>query len=170
MYHNLKCNTTKKSICNIKKQIYCNKSQIFAIWGQDIINIFKFVINFLLYFPPNVPRGTKSLFRGGCLGVDLSTREGYSVKKTVLYTVFSCKSVATAKPGRMQGNAEAAVPPYNNLRPRQRSAANADGRDCRGAQAGQHDAAVSVPRTLSRGALHRNQRHFWYFWCQKYRY
>ena len=106
----------------------------------------------------------------GCLGVDLSTREGYSVKKTVLYTVFSCKSVATAKPGRMQGNAEAAVPPYNNLRPRQRSAANADGRDCRGAKAGQHDAAVSVPRTLSRGALHRNQRHFWYLWCQKYRY
>ena len=34
---------------------------------------------------------------------------------------------------------------------RQRSAATADGRDCRGAQAGQHDAAVSVPRTLSRG-------------------
>ena len=58
--------------------------------------------------------------------------------------------------------------PNTNLRPRQRSAANADGRDCRGAKAGQHDAAVSVPRTLSRGALHRNQRHFWYFWCQKY--
>ena len=50
-------------------------------------------------------------FVGGCLGVDLSTREGYSVKKTVLYTVFSCKSVASAKPGRMRGNAEAAVPP-----------------------------------------------------------
>ena len=48
---------------------------------------------------------------GGCLGVDLSTREGYSVKKTVWYTVFSCKSVASAKPGRMRGNAEAAVDP-----------------------------------------------------------
>ena len=55
-----------------------------------------------------------------------------------------------------------------NKQPRQRSAATADGRDCRGAKAGQHDAAVSVPRTLVRGALHRNQRHFWYFWCQKY--
>ena len=52
----------------------------------------------------------------GCLGVDLSTREGYSVKKTVWHTVFSCKSVAPAKPGRMRGNAEAAVPPYNNMR------------------------------------------------------
>ena len=83
----------------------------------------------------------------GCLGVDLSTREGYSVKKTVWYTVFSCKSAATAKPGRMQGNAEAAVSPYNNLRPRQRSAAIADGRVRRRAQAGQHNEADSEPRT-----------------------
>ena len=61
------------------------------------------------------------IFRG-CLGVDSSTREGYSVKKTVWHTVFSCKSVAPAKPGRMRGKAEAAVSPYNNKRPRQRSA------------------------------------------------
>ena len=31
-----------------------------------------------------------------------------------------------------------------------------------------HVVADSVPRTLMRGALRRNQRHFWYFWCQKY--
>ena len=29
-------------------------------------------------------------------------------------------------------------------------------------------AVGSEPRTSWRGALHRNQRHFWYFWCQKY--
>ena len=58
-----------------------------------------------------------------------------------------------------------------NQRPRQRSACSfleQGGRDCRRAQAGQHNEAVSVPRTSWRGALHRNQRHFWYFWCQKY--
>ena len=59
---------------------------------------------------------SQGFFFGGCLGVDSSTREGYSVKKTVWHTVFSCKSVAPAKPGRMRGNAEAAVPPYNNMR------------------------------------------------------
>ena len=47
----------------------------------------------------------------------------------------------------MRGNAEAAVPPYNNQRPRQRSAATADGRVRRRAQAGQHNEADSEPRT-----------------------
>ena len=45
-----------------------------------------------------------------------------------------------------------AAPPNNNKRPRQRSAAPADGRDCRRAQAGQHNEAVSEPRTSWRGS------------------
>ena len=50
----------------------------------------------------------------------------------------------------MRGNAEAAVPPYNNQRPRQRSAATAGGRVRRRAQAGQHNEADSETRTSLR--------------------
>ena len=49
-----------------------------------------------------------------------------------------------------------------------RPAIEQGGRVRRRAQAGQHNEADSEPRTSWRGALHRNQRDFWYFWSQKY--
>ena len=51
---------------------------------------------------------------------------------------------------------------------RQRSAAESRRSYSSRWQPWRHVVTDSVPRTSLRGALHRNQRHFWYFWCQKY--